>query len=213
MYSTDICLAASPRLFLLLVCATPSIHYTHLLCVLYTEGALLAPLLLQLQLLYSTCQWSLLTFPLPGGKVLYCRLLLSPCLCSFLPRVVVSCLLHTIQMHIMLMDTHAQPQTHTCWQALAHMCVVMHELSYHARTQRCSLSPSLSLSHIEDDAKGDNVKRQLFETISTHCRRRTHTHTHNHTSSWLKQDKHESSGRSHNSQPVMCVDVAIIVVP
>lgn len=143
MYSTDICLARAPRLSLLLVCATPSIHYTHLLCVLYTEGALLAPLLLQLQLLYSTCQWSLLTFPLPGGKVLYCRLLLSSFLCSFLPRVVVSCLLHTIQMHIMLMDTHAQPQTHTCWQALAHMCVVMHELSYHARTQRCSLSLSL----------------------------------------------------------------------
>lgn len=142
MYSTDICLAAAPRLFLLLVCATPSIHYTHLSCVLYTEGALLAPLLLQLQLLYSTCQWSLLTFPLPGGKVLYCRLLLSSFLCSFLPRVVVSCLLHTIQMHIMLMDTHAQPQTQTCWQALAHMCVVMHELSYHARTQRCSLSLS-----------------------------------------------------------------------
>lgn len=63
--------------------------------------------------------------------------------------------------------------THTCRQALAHMCVVMHELSYHARTQRCSLS--LSLAPIEDDAKGDNVKRQLFETISTHCRRRTHT--------------------------------------
>lgn len=78
-----------------------------------------------------------------------------------------------------------------------------------------ALSVSLSLPPIEDDAKGDNVKRQLFETISTHCRRRTqpHTHTDNHMSSWLKQDKHESSGRSHNSQPVMCVDVAIIVVP
>lgn len=72
------------------------------------------------------------------------------------------------------MDTQAH--THTCWQALAHMCVVMHELSYDARTQRCCLS----LSPIEYDAKGDNVKRQLFETISTHCRRRTHTRTHTH---------------------------------
>lgn len=57
-----------------------------------------------------------------------------------------SCHAYYIQMYIMLMDTHAH--THTCRQALAHMCVVMHELSYHARTQRCSpsLSPPLKMT-------------------------------------------------------------------
>jgi len=44
----------------------------------------------------------------------------------------------------------------------------MHELSLkHAHTKILIL--------IEEDAKGDNVKRQLFETISTHSYSHTHT--------------------------------------
>lgn len=187
---------------ILLVCATPSIHYTHLLCVLYTQGALLVPLLLQLQLLYSTCQWSLLTFPLPGGKVLYRRLLLRLSLSSFLLRVIVSCLLHT-NAH------HADGHTRTATQALAHMCVVMHELSYDARTQRCCLSLSLS-SPLNMTQKAIMLSVSFLKQFQHIA---ADEHTHNHMSSWLKQDKHESSGRNHNSQPVMCVDVAIIVVP
>jgi len=44
----------------------------------------------------------------------------------------------------------------------------MHELSLkHAHRKILIL--------IEEDAKGDNVKRQLFETISTHSYSHTHT--------------------------------------
>lgn len=108
-------------------------------------------------------------------------------------------------MHIMLIDTHAQPHT----RKPSHICVLlcMSCRTTHAHKDAVSLSLSLPLNMTQKAIMLSVSFLKQFQHIAADA------HTHNHMSSWLKQDKHESSGRNHNSQPVMCVDVAIIVVP
>lgn len=109
---------------LLLVCAAAiNPLYALIVCVVHRAHFLCRLLLqLQLRLLATGRCWH---FRCPGAKS-------SNAVCCSPPSAFFS---SYIQMHIMLMDTH-NPSQHIC------VCVVMHELSYHAR----SLPPSSTLS-------------------------------------------------------------------
>lgn len=151
-----VCAAAINPLYALIVCV---VHRAHFLCRLLLQ--------LQLRLLATGRCWH---FRCPGAKSsnAVCCSPPSGFFSSFLQRIVVSCLLHTNAHHA---DGHTQSlAAHMC------MCVCCYAWVVVPRTLPPSLTIPLPIL-IADDAKGDNVKRQLFETISTHCRRHTQTHS------------------------------------
>lgn len=175
MYSTDICLTVSPRLCQdsLSLCYAINPLYALIVCVVHTGRTSCA--------FIAAASAALLDLPMVAVDISAARgqSPLSPSATQALPLLFL-----TESRRVMLTTykctscwwththshTHASPRTYVCCYAW----VVVR------RTHTKMLSLSLSLSPIEYDAKGDNVKRQLFETISTHCRRRTHTRTYTH---------------------------------
>lgn len=165
--------AALPSLSL---CCPPSIHYTHLLCVLYTERTSCAVYCSS----FSCLPMIAVDISAARGQSPPTPSAACPLFAFFQKIDVVSCLLHTNAHHA---DGHTRTATLTYTLAISRSTYVCcyawvvvrrtHTKSLHSLPRYPPLSPRL----IEDDAKGDNVKRQLFETISTHCRSHTHSHT------------------------------------